>query len=242
MINCIAVDDEPLALSLLTDNISKVGFLDLKASCDNPLAANKVLHEQDIDLVFADIQMPGLTGLQFIRSMAKKPLVIIVSAYKQYALDGFDLNVVDYLVKPVSLERFIKACNKAKELTELKSLKHAPEILKETAIANNADFTFLNTGHNLLKTVFTEVLYIEGLRDYVKIHFTDGRKPAIVRITFKTIEEKWPDHFMRIHKSFIVNTRQISVLNKSGVVVGQQELPLGEAYRQSVAKLVDAAR
>jgi two-component system, LytTR family, response regulator len=242
MINCIAVDDEPLALSLLTDNISKVGFLDLKASCDNALAANKILHEQDIDLVFADIQMPGLTGLQFIRSMAKKPSVIIVSAYKQYALDGFDLNVVDYLVKPVSLERFIKACNKAKELIELKSVKNAPDILKEPVTANNADFTFLNTGHNLLKTVFSEVLYIEGLRDYVKIHFTDGRKPAIVRLTFKTIEEKWPGWFMRIHKSFIVNTKQISALNKSGVVVGQQELPLGDAYRQSVVKMVDGAR
>jgi len=241
MINCIAVDDEPLALSLLSDNISKVGFLDLKAACDNALAANKVLHEQDIDLVFADIQMPGLTGLQFIRSMAKKPLVIIVSAYKQYALDGFDLNVVDYLVKPVSLERFIKACNKAKELVELKLLKNAPEISKEPALAN-ADFTFLNTGHNLLKTVFNEVLYIEGLRDYVKIHFTGGRKPAVVRLTFKTIEEKWPGWFMRIHKSFIVNTKQISALNKSSVVLGQHELPLGDAFRQSVGKLVDGVR
>src|SRR6202012_5151741 len=127
MISCIAVDDEPLALSLLADNISKIGFLDLKASCDNALAANAVLHETHIDLIFIDIQMPGITGIQFIKTMVKKPLVIIVSAYKQYALEGFELDVVDYLVKPVSLDRFVKACNKARELVELRSLKRAPE-------------------------------------------------------------------------------------------------------------------
>jgi len=232
MISCIAVDDEPLALSLLADNISKIGFLDLKASCDNALTANTVLQEMDIDLVFIDIQMPGITGIQFIKNMVKKPLVIIVSAYKQYALEGFELDVVDYLVKPVALDRFVKACNKAKELTELRSQRNAQE-------DNAADYVFLNAGHNMLRTVFSEVLYIEGLRDYVKIYFTDDRKPAIIRLTFKSIEEKWPAYFMRIHKSFIVNTKQIASVKKAAVVVAGQELPLGEAYRPSVTKFVE---
>lgn len=232
MISCIAVDDEPLALSLLADNISKIGFLDLKASCDSALTANTVLQQMDIDLIFIDIQMPGITGIQFIRNMVKKPLVIIVSAYKQYALEGFELDVLDYLVKPVALDRFVKACNKAKELIELKSQKRGPE---DTA----TDYVFLNAGHNMVKIAFNEVLYIEGLRDYVKIHFADDRTPAIIRLTFKSIEEKWPAYFMRIHKSFIINTKQILSVNKTTVIVAGQELPLGEAYRQSITNLIE---
>ena len=232
MISCIAVDDEPLALSLLADNIGKVGFLELKATCDNALAANHVLQEGGIDLVFMDIQMPGMTGIQFIRSMVKKPVVIIVSAYKQYALDGFDLDVADYLVKPVLLERFIKACNKAKELIELKSAKRAPE-------AGTAGHIFVNTGYNLLKIVFSEVLYIEGLRDYVKIHFIDGRSPAVARLTFKNIGENWPSFFIRVHKSFIVNSKHVVSLSKTMLVAGEQELPIGEAYRQALIRLIE---
>jgi two-component system LytT family response regulator len=235
MINCIAVDDEPLALSLLADNISKIGFLQLKASCDSALAANEVLQAGDVDLIFTDIQMPGITGLQLIKTMLKKPVVIIVSAYKQYALDGFELDVVDYLVKPVPLERFVKACNKAKELIELRSSKGD----SNTGVL---DYTFLNAGHSLLKTVFADVLYIEGLRDYVKIHFSDSRKPAVIRLTFKTIEEKWPSYFMRIHKSFIINTKEISSINKSTVTLRDQELPLGESYRQWIASLVELGK
>ena len=235
MINCIAVDDEPLALSLLADNISKISFLHLRASCDSALAANEALQAGDIDLIFTDIQMPGITGLQLIKTMVKKPVVIIVSAYKQYALDGFELDVIDYLVKPVPLERFVKACNKARELIGLR-------LAKSTGDADALDCTFLNAGHSLLKIVFADVLYIEGLRDYVKIHFSDNRKPPVIRLTFKNIEEKWPSYFMRVHKSFIINTKEISAINKGSVTLRGQELPLGEAYRQSLARLVDVGR
>ncbi|MBS1564819.1 MAG: response regulator, partial [Bacteroidetes bacterium] len=120
MLNCIAVDDEPLALQLLADNISKVPYLHLVASCSDAFEATKVLQEQAIDLMFIDIQMPGLTGLQFIESLARKPMVILITAYKQYALEGYHLDVVDYLVKPVAMDRFIKACNKAQELHQLR--------------------------------------------------------------------------------------------------------------------------
>lgn len=233
MINCIAIDDEPLALSLLADNISKIPFLNLQAACDDGFSANKAMQENDVDLIFVDIQMPGMTGLQFINSLIKKPLVIIVSAYKQYALDGFALNVVDYLTKPVPLDRFMQACNKAKELAELKALKSAlnPPTL---------NYTYINAGYTVVKITFDEVLYLEGLRDYVKIYFTGHKKPAIVRLSFKNVEQKWPSHFMRIHKSFFINTQKIEAINKTAVIIDEKEIPIGEAYRAAVTALIQS--
>jgi DNA-binding LytR/AlgR family response regulator len=233
MINCIAVDDEPLALSLLADNISKIPFLNLQATCDDGFAANKALQENEIDLIFIDIQMPGISGIQFINSLIKKPLVIIVSAYKQYALDGFALNVVDYLMKPVPLDRFMQACNKAQELLELKALKHS---LNPPAL----NHTYLNAGYSVLKVVFDEVLYLEGLRDYVKIYFAGTKKPAIVRVSFKSVEKKWPANFMRVHKSFIINTQKIDSVNKTSVIITDKELPIGDAYRPSLTALIES--
>ncbi|WP_439696510.1 LytR/AlgR family response regulator transcription factor [Mucilaginibacter sp. AW1-7] len=233
MINCIAIDDEPLALSLLADNISKIPFLNLQAACDDGFSANKAMQENDIDLIFVDIQMPGMTGLQFINSLIKKPLVIIVSAYKQYALDGFALNVVDYLTKPVPMDRFMQACNKAKELAELKALKYA---LSPPAL----NYTYINAGYTVVKITFDEVLYLEGLRDYVKIYFTGHKKPAIVRLSFKNVEQKWPSHFMRIHKSFFINAQKIEAINKTAVIINEKEIPIGEAYRAAVTALIQS--
>ena len=233
MINCIAVDDEPLALSLLTDNIRKIPFLNLQAACDDSLSANKALQDNEVDLMFIDIQMPGVTGIQFINSLVNKPLTIIVSAYKQYALEGFALNVVDYLMKPVPMDRFMLACNKAKELYELKELKNS---LNNQSL----DHTFLNAGYTVLKIIFDEILYLEGLRDYVKIYFSDNKKTAIVRLSFKNVEKKWPAYFMRVHKSFIINTRKIEAVSKTSIIITGKELPIGEAYRQLVTALIEA--
>jgi len=233
MINCIAIDDEPLALSLLADNISKIPFLKLQAACDDGFSANKAMQENDVDLIFVDIQMPGMTGLQFINSLIKKPLVIIISAYKQYALEGFALNVVDYLTKPVPLDRFMQACNKAKELAELKALKKS---LTVPAL----NYTYINAGYTVVKITFDEVLYLEGLRDYVKIYFTGHKKPAIVRLSFKNVEQKWPSHFMRIHKSFFINTQKIEAINKTAVIIDEKEIPIGEAYRAAVTGLIQS--
>jgi two-component system LytT family response regulator len=233
MINCIAVDDEPLALSLLTDNISKIPFLNLQAVCDDGFSASKALQDSNVDLMFIDIQMPGVTGIQFINSLINKPLIIIVSAYKQYALEGFALNVVDYLMKPVPLERFMMACNKAKELYELKELK-------QSLTNQSSDHTYLNAGYSVLKIVFDEVLYLEGLRDYVKIYFPGDKKTAIVRLSFKNVEKNWPAYFMRVHKSFIINTHKIEAVSKTSIIINGKELPIGEAYRQSVTALIEA--
>jgi len=235
MINCIAVDDEPLALNLLADNISKIPFLNLLATCEDAFSANKVLQENEIDLVFIDIQMPGITGLQFIESLVKRPMVILVTAYKQYALDGFALDVVDYLMKPVSIERFMKACNKAKDLFDL---RHQQDLPGEKP----AGYIFVNVGYSLLKVILDDVLYIEGLKDYVQIHLKSSSRPVVVRISFKSLESQLPPDFIRIHKSFIVNSKSISAIKKNAVFIDEKELPLGDAYRQSIETLISTNR
>jgi len=231
MIKCLAIDDESLALQLLADNISRIPFLELAASCDDAFVANKIMQEQSIDLIFIDIQMPGITGLQFIQSLVKKPMVIIVTAYKQYALDGFALDVVDYLMKPVSLDRFMKACNKAKDLYELK-------LSAERGTLPKQDYMFVNVGYSLMKIQFNDIKYIEGLKDYIQIHLSTSTKAAVVRMSLKGIEEELPQNFERIHKSFIVNTEKITSIRKNAVFVDDKELPVSESYKDVIDKLI----
>lgn len=228
MINCIAVDDEPLALKLLQDNISKVPFLKLVSACNDAFEAMKALQENKIDLVFIDIQMPGLTGLQFIGSLVNKPLVIFITAYKQYALESYDLSVVDYLVKPVALDRFIKACNRAKELHELKIIKQQPF----------AEYFFLNVDYSQVKVMFDDIIWIEGLGDYVKVNLKSTKKPIVVRTSLKAIEtELPPNKFIRIHKSYIIAISEITAVRKNSVFIKEMELPVGETFRNAIEKL-----
>ncbi|MFD2581722.1 LytR/AlgR family response regulator transcription factor [Pedobacter vanadiisoli] len=231
MIKCLAIDDEPLALQLLADNISRIPFLQLVASCDDAFAANKIMQEQSIDLIFIDIQMPGITGLQFIQSLIKKPMVIIVTAYKQYALDGFALDVIDYLMKPVSLERFMKACNKAKDFYELK------QAAKNTSLPKH-DYMFVNVGYSLMKISFGDITYIEGLKDYIQIHTSISPKAAVVRMSMKNVEDQLPPYFERIHKSFIININKITAIRKNSLFIAEKELPVSETYKQVIEKLL----
>jgi len=229
MIRCLAIDDEPLALELLVDNISKVPFLQLIDSCDNVMDAMKVMQNQTIDLILLDIQMPGLTGLQFIESMTEKPMIILITAYKQYALESYNLDVTDYLVKPVSLDRFIKACNKAKQLFELKS---TPKI------APKPEYIFVNADYSMVKITLTDIIYIEALKDYISFHLKSARHPVITRMPMKTIEEQLPaTMFIRIHKSYIVSVSFITAIRKSSVFIDLLELPLSDTYRHNVAAL-----
>lgn len=229
MIRCIAIDDEPLALELLADNISKVPYLRLIAACDNALEAMKIMEEQPIDLIFLDIQMPGLTGLQFIQSMTVKPMIILITAYEKYALQGFDLNVTDYLVKPVSLDRFVNACNKAKELFVLRT---------QPRPANDAGFFFVNVDYSLVKIITADIVYIEGLKDYIKIHLKSSQRPIVTRMPMKTIEEQLPaDAFIRIHKSYIVSIAYITAVRKSSVFIDTLELPVSDNYRDTITAL-----
>ncbi len=229
MINCIAVDDEPLALELLADNISKVPYLNLVAKCSDAFEATQVMQQQQVDLIFIDIQMPGMTGLQFIESMVSKPMVILVTAYKQYALEGFDLHVVDYLLKPVSIERFIKACNKAQELY---ALKHQ----NENAVP---EYIFLNVGYSLQKIILSDIVWVEGLRDYIQIHLKSTPKPVLVRMSVKAIEEQLPaQKFVRIHKSYIVAADSVTAIRKNSIFIGEKELTVGDTFSDTIARLM----
>ena len=232
MLRCLAIDDEPLALELLEDNISQVPYLQLVASCFNPIEAMQVLQKETVDLIFLDIQMPGLTGLQFIQSLTQKPMFILITAYEKYALDSYSLDVIDYLVKPVSLERFIKACNKAWELHQLKT--------KPTAAAKETEpeYIFVNVEYSLVKVVVADMVWIEGLKDYIKIHLHSTTKPIVTRMNMKAMEDELPHaKFIRVHKSYIVSVDFITAVRKSSVFMGELELPVGENYRDAVTAL-----
>jgi DNA-binding LytR/AlgR family response regulator len=231
MLRCIAIDDEPLALELLEDNISKVPFLQLAGSYNNPVEAMKAMQAQTIDLIFLDIQMPGLTGLQFLQSLTQKPMAILITAYEKYALEGYNLDVVDYLVKPVSLDRFIKACNKAWELYQLRNkVSIAPE--------TTPDYIFVNVDYSLLKIVLADITWIEGLKDYIKINLKSTSKAVITRMGMKTIEDELPaSQFIRIHKSYIISKHQITAVRKNSVFLGAIELPVSENYRDAISAI-----
>ncbi len=233
-LRCIAVDDEPLALELLEDNIRQVPFLELVASSQNAFEAMDILHEQNADLIFLDIQMPGITGVQFLKSLqgpSSSPMVIFITAYEQYALEGFELDVVDYLLKPVSFERFLKAANKAFELFKLRQQTPASELL--------STHFFVNANYALVKIRYDEINYIEGLKDYVKIYLTSARHPVITRMTLKGIEQKLPSHeFMRVHKSYIVSLDKIQSVRNLKIHIGEAIIPVGEQYVEEFMKSI----
>lgn len=230
MMDCIAIDDEPLALKLLEDNISRVPYLNLVARCEDAFEAMSVLESRKIDLIFTDIQMPGLTGLQFIGGLTERPIAILITAYKQYALESYNLDVVDYLIKPVPLDRFIKACNKAQELFALRNYTRDGGGLPAPA------YIFVNIGYSLQKIVFEDILYVEGLRYYLHIHLNSNPKPVLTRMTMKSLEEQLPQaEFLRIHKSFLIALHHVSSLRKTSMVMDNgTELPIGETFREAV--------
>lgn len=234
MLRCIAIDDEPLALDLLEDNIRQIPFLRLEGKCSNAIDAIQFLKEHVVDLIFLDIQMPGLTGLQFIQSLTQKPMIILVTAYEKFALEGFNLEVVDYLVKPVALDRFIKATNKAWELHQLRN--------KTAAKENLPDYFFVNSDYSLRKVEFAEIVYIEGLKDYIKINLKNSSRPLITRMSMKVLEEELPtSKFIRIHKSYILAISAITAVRKNSVFVGDMEFPIGDSYKNAVITLVGKA-
>lgn len=233
MLQCIAVDDEPLALALLKDYISRVPYLQLVATCSDAFEASMLMQQHTVHLIFADIQMPGLTGLQFVESLPQRPMVIFVTAYEKFALMGYHLDVVDYLLKPVQLDRFIKACNKAWELFQLKSLRQTQA--QPQLPASEPDYFFLNVDYSLLRIRFGDILFIEGFRDYVKVHMTGRAHPLVARISVKSIESELPPgRFIRIHKSYIVSADAITAIRKNSLFIGDTELPVSETYREAV--------
>ncbi|MEM8526087.1 MAG: LytTR family DNA-binding domain-containing protein [Bacteroidota bacterium] len=238
MINAIIVDDEPLAQDVLETYINKFPNINLVAKCDNAIAANQALKEHQVDLMFLDIQMPQLTGTDFLRSLSQPPKVIFTTAYSNYALEGFELDAVDYLLKPISLDRFVKAVNKAADQIEL-------ERKGETTSASNEeeqDFIFVKADKKLVKVKFDDIIYIEGLKDYVIIRM-DGQR-IITLQTMKSLESKLPSHlFQRIHRSYIVSLDKIDAVVGNMVEVQEKgkekHLPIGKNYRDELLKIVN---
>ncbi len=228
---CLAVDDEPLALDLLEDNIRKVPFLTLVKRCKNAFEAHETLIRENIDLIFLDIQMPGISGVQFLQSVVSPPLVIFITAYEQFALDGFNLDVVDYLLKPVSFDRFLKAASKAHELFNYKT-NTPPSVL--------AEYLFVNADYNLIKINIRDIVYIEGLKDYIKIFILNTPRPVITRMSLKSIEEKLPsDKFARVHKSYIVSIERIVSIRKGKISINNVQVPISEHYKENLHRFID---
>lgn len=224
---CMIVDDEKLALDLLENNIGRVPFLTLTKRCKNPFEAVSYLSESTVDLLFLDIQMPGITGVEMLQSLQNPPQVIMVSAYENYAVEGFNLDVTDYLVKPVSFDRFLKACNKAWKLFQMRGIKTDTE---------QRSYFFVNVEYKQVKIIYDQILYIEGMRDYVRIHLNNQR-PVITHMSMKAVEEKLPSQdFLRIHKSYIANLSRIKTLKKGIALIDTREVPFSENYKEELSR------
>ncbi|MFD2962721.1 MULTISPECIES: LytR/AlgR family response regulator transcription factor [Olivibacter] len=232
MMRCLIVDDEVLVRELMEDNIRQVPFLNLIKSCRNALEAAAVLHQEPIDLIFLDIQMPQISGLEFLQTLKKPPLIILVTAYEQYALEGFNLQVVDYLLKPFGFKRFLKACNRAQDLFAMQTAV--------TPKKEETDHFFVHVEYTLVKILINEIDYVEGLKDYIKIHLSSTSKPVLTRMTMKSIEERLqPFSFIRTHKSYLVAANKITTVKRDFVCIRDQEIPIGESFKERVNQLLN---
>ncbi|WP_337043239.1 LytR/AlgR family response regulator transcription factor [Emticicia sp. 17c] len=247
-LKCIAVDDESMGRKLLEENIRQIPFLELVRTCKNPFEAMQVLQEEKVDLMFLDIQMPGMLGTKFLQSLREKPMVIFVTAYANYAVESYDLDVVDYLMKPVSLERFTKAAYKALELhqknTTASNVAGGHPSTEPTAKAEEfPEFFFINVEYSLVKITIKEITHIEGLKDYIKIFLTTQAKPVLTKSTMKAIEEKLPPrHFMRVHKSFIVNLDKIESIRGQRIKIGAHDIPVSESTIDDLLKALNYSK
>ena len=239
----IIVDDEPLALDVIETYVSRMPNLQLVAKCNNAFEANEALKNNDIDLMFLDIQMPQLTGIEFLKTLKKPPMVIFTTAYQQYAIEGFELNAIDYLLKPISMDRFMKAVNKATEQYELHHQEAKTAANTEGgATEDKPDYIFVKADKKLQRVKFSEILYIEGLKDYVIIRTETGR--IISLQTMKSLEDKLPvAQFVRVHRSFIVGMDKIHAIVGNMVEVIEKglpkHLPIGKNYRDELLEMVE---
>lgn len=225
---CVIVDDEPLVRALLEDNLKQVPFLELVQSCKSALEALDTLQKEQVDLIFLDIQMPGLNGLQFLQSLQNPPLVIMVTAYEKYAVEGFNLQVADYMLKPFSFDRFLKACNRAAELFRMKDNIGIPE---------RSNAFFVNVEYTLVKIIADDIDYIEGLKDYIKIFLSSSPKPVLTRMSLKAIEAKLPaGAFVRTHKSFLVALAKVTTIKRGFICIGKTEIPVSETFKENLDK------
>lgn len=234
MIRCIAVDDETPALDIIQDNISRVPFLQLVKKCKNAYGIPDLVKAEKIDLLFLDIEMPGIDGLNLLKALPDKPMVIFITAYRKYAIEGFDLDVLDYLIKPVPFERFLKAANKALEY-------HGYRQKESSQPGPFPDYLFIQSEYRQTKIFLHEIAYIEGLGNYIKIFLVHSSKPILSKTPMKSIGEKLPaGKYARVHKSFIVMIDKISTIHQDSILIGEREIPVSRSCREEFFRLINA--
>lgn len=230
MIRCLIVDDEPLAVTVLETHIDTIPSLEIAGSCHNAFDAMELLKKGNIDLMFLDVQMPKLMGHEFLRTLRNPPKVIFTTAYKEYAIDAFELDAVDYLLKPVTLERLLKAINKINNTT-------VTEVKPETEIVENEGFIYFRADRKMIKVNYRDIMYIESMKDYIKV-VRENEKPLIVKQAISAVEEVLPSNlFLRVHRSYIVSLTKISAFTNHDVELAGHEIPIGRLYAQQLEKL-----
>lgn len=252
MIKTLVIDDEPLALQQLAAYVRKIPFLDLVAECQSAIEARDIINNERIDAIFVDINMPDMNGMDFVRSLAAPPLVVFTTAYSEYAVDGFKVDAVDYLLKPFGLDDFKRAAMRVKHRFELENptaaeptdnnaaVNAAPSVSDASPAASDAiptddDSIFLKTEHRVVRVNIADIRYIEGMSEYLKVHI-EGQRPIIMLFSMKKMEERLPSHFLRIHRSYIVNMRHVQEVTKNRIVMDKDTyLPIGDMYKETLS-------
>jgi DNA-binding LytR/AlgR family response regulator len=233
MIRCIAIDDEPLALRQLAVYINQTPFLELTGLCESAAQAIKLLEKTKIDLMFVDINMPDLSGIEFVKTLENPPKIVFVTAYSEYAIEGFRVDAIDYLLKPISYGDFLKTANKIRSWYD--SQYRQPEEIK-----SNKEFLFIKSEYKILRIDFNDIKYIEAMSEYIRIHLISS-KPVMTQLSMKSIEEQLPDdRFMRVHRSFIINLSKISVIERNRIVFdGSIYIPVSDQYKSKFQSYLD---
>ena len=249
MIRCIAIDDEPLALQQLAAYIGKVPFLELAAQCQSALEARKFLEQDTVDAIFCDINMPDLNGMDFVKSLTVPPLIVFTTAYAEYAVEGFRVNAVDYLLKPFGMQDFQRAALRLKDRLEASAATPVPpttptspfpHTIPTSPTPQNDDTLFLKTEYRIVKVSISDIRYVEAMSEYLKVHLESEGKPIITLLSMKKMEERLPDYFMRIHRSYIINLTKIQEVNKNRVIMDSDTyLPIGDMYREVFQTYLD---
>lgn len=239
MIKCLLIDDEPLAIGILEDYVKNTPFLTLVASCSNAIEALQKIEDEDIDLIFSDIQMPNISGIEFSKMILNKNIkIIFTTAFEEYALESYKVNAIDYLLKPISYPEFLVAVNKAKTVLKAESVSYNSEEQK-TDNTNNDDYIFVKSEYKLVKIELKNILYIEGLKDYVKFYTQNSDKPIMSLMSLKYLEEELTSKkFMRVHRSFIVNLKRVKIIERNRIIFGDKYIPISEKYKENFQNFI----
>lgn len=233
MIRCIAIDDEPLALRQIVSYIKKIPFLELVGQCENAIMTIGMLEKTPADLLYVDINMPGLSGMDFVKTLDNPPKIVFVTAYSEYALEGFRVDALDYLLKPISYAEFLKSANKVKTWFDT-------HLQKSDEVKSNKEFLFIKSDYKVLRINFVDIKYIEGMSEYIRIHLTNSN-PVMTLLSMKAVEEILPsDLFMRVHRSYIVNLSKISVIERNRIIFdGNVYIPVSDQYKGKFQEYID---